>query len=70
VTRLRVNKQSLSATLRKKTSAEDNRTSSKSIGFVGMSFIGGVFGLIIAADAIKFVTYITALKSAAKSPIT
>ena len=58
IERLKVNKSSLSATIRKKTSAEDNRTSSVSVGVVAIVFMTLVFGFLSAADGINFVRYI------------
>ena len=58
IARLRVNKSSLSATIRKKTSAEDNRVASVSVGVLATVFIAVVFGFLAASDAIHFVTYL------------
>ena len=58
VTRLRVNKSSLSATIRKKTSAEDNRVASVSVGVVASVFMGIVLGFLVAADAVHFIHYL------------
>ena len=58
IARLRVNKKGLSATIRKKTSAEDNRVASVSVGVLATVFIAVVFGFLAAADAVNFVTYL------------
>ena len=58
IARLRVNKRLLSATIRKKTSAEDNRVASVSVGVMATVFMTVVFGFLAASDAVHFVTYL------------
>ncbi|XP_053406923.1 mucin-5AC-like [Mercenaria mercenaria] len=59
VVKLQVDKTKLSATIRKKTSAQDNRVVAKSVGYVAIAFICIVFGLMIVSDGIRFFKYIT-----------
>ncbi|XP_045188129.2 mucin-5AC-like [Mercenaria mercenaria] len=59
VVKLRVDKTKLSATVRKKTSAQDNRVVAKSVGYVAIAFICIVFGLMFVSDGIRFFKYIT-----------
>ena len=49
--KLAVNVSELSATIRRLTSAEDNRPSAMSLGYLGISLIVGVFGTIFIIDA-------------------
>jgi hypothetical protein len=58
VVKLRVDKTKVSATLRKKTSAQDNRAISKSVGYVSLVFMCIVFGLMVLSDVTKFVQYV------------
>ena len=47
---LKLNKYNLSANIRRRTSASDNRTSSKGIGITGIICLTLVIGLIILSD--------------------
>ena len=58
IEKLRVNKSTLSATIRKKTSATDNRPSSVSVGAIAVVLIATVFGLLVAGDGVKLATYV------------
>ncbi|ESO86969.1 hypothetical protein LOTGIDRAFT_166704 [Lottia gigantea] len=61
---LTIDKQSLSATIRKKTSAVDNRPSAQSIGYVGVIILSTVFGLLILLDIRLFVLAFIKFKNA------
>ncbi|XP_052227045.1 uncharacterized protein LOC127841939 isoform X2 [Dreissena polymorpha] len=67
VRRLRLDKTTLTSTLRKKTSATDNRPVSKSIGYIGITFMSIVFGLIIFSDALKLWNYLRQFKTMPES---
>ena len=51
---LKVNKTKLSSTIRKLTSAKDERKSSHAIGFVGALFISVIFGTVFFMDLVMF----------------
>lgn len=55
---LTVAKTTLSIYKRKKTSASDARSSSYTIGLVGISFIVSVFGLLFVADCTNFLQFV------------
>jgi len=56
--RLRVEKTQLTSTVRKKTSAQDNRAASQSVGYVAMAFVTVIFGSIVVIDALTLLRYI------------
>ena len=58
IEKLRVNKSTLSATIRKKTSATDNRPSSVSVGAVAVVFMATEFGLLVAGEGVQLATYV------------
>ncbi|XP_063442750.1 uncharacterized protein LOC134723046 [Mytilus trossulus] len=55
---LSVNKETLSSTIRSKTSAKDDRPSSASIGYIGVILLVTVFGGLIILDIPGFVTIV------------
>ena len=58
IVQLRVNKSTLSATVRKKTSATDNRPSSVSIGVVAAVFLTTEFALFVIGDVAQLAVYV------------
>ncbi|XP_053406413.1 uncharacterized protein LOC128559221, partial [Mercenaria mercenaria] len=59
VAKLRVDKTKLSATVRKKTSAKDDRLVSRIIGYIAVVLMGSVPGCFVVLDGITFLKYIT-----------
>ncbi|XP_071128148.1 uncharacterized protein [Mytilus edulis] len=55
---LKVNKSKLSSTIRKLTSAKDDRKSSQTIGFFGAVFISVVFGMVVLIDIVMLKQHI------------
>ncbi|KAL4232166.1 hypothetical protein ACF0H5_009741 [Mactra antiquata] len=58
VERLRVDKTILSSTSRKKSSAQDERAASKSVGYVSILFLAIILGLMVLSDLITFIQYL------------
>ncbi|CAC5357220.1 unnamed protein product [Mytilus coruscus] len=59
---LKVNKTELSSTIRKLTSAKDERKSSHTIGFVGAVFISVIFGTVFFMDLVMFRQHINNIR--------
>ncbi|XP_052076829.1 uncharacterized protein LOC127714838 isoform X1 [Mytilus californianus] len=59
---LKVNKTELSSTIRKLTSAKDERKSSHTIGFVGAVFISVIFGTVLFIDLVMFRQHINNIR--------
>lgn len=60
--RLRVNKANLSATIRRLTSAKDERPVAKQIGSIGIMFLAFIVGAFIASDLTSIKYHINNVK--------
>ena len=60
--RLRVNKTNLSATIRRLTSAKDDRPVARQIGSIGIVFLVFIIGAIIASDLTSIKHHINNVK--------
>ncbi|XP_052704763.1 uncharacterized protein LOC128180666 [Crassostrea angulata] len=56
---LTVEKSTLSSTIRKFTCAEDDRSSSQTIGVLGACFLAVTFGLVIIVDSIRVINFLS-----------
>ncbi|XP_063420516.1 hemicentin-1-like [Mytilus trossulus] len=61
---MKIEKDKLSQSIRKRTSAKDGRKSSTQIGIAGVVFIGATFGLIIVIDCISIKRYVQNVREA------
>ncbi|VDH91350.1 Hypothetical predicted protein [Mytilus galloprovincialis] len=61
---MKLQKDKLSQSIRKRTSAKDDRKSSTQIGIAGVVFIGATFGLIIVIDIISIKRYVQNVREA------
>ena len=61
---MKLEKDKLSQSIRKRTSAKDGRKSSTQIGIAGVVFIGATFGLIIVIDIISIKRYVQNVREA------
>ncbi|CAG2247876.1 unnamed protein product [Mytilus edulis] len=59
---LKINKTKLSSTIRKLTSAKDERKSSQTIGFFGALFISVIFGIVFCMDLLIFRQHIDKIR--------
>ncbi|XP_052076828.1 uncharacterized protein LOC127714837 [Mytilus californianus] len=59
---LKVNKTKISSTIRKLTSAKDERRSSHTIGFIGALFISVIFGTVFFMDLVMFRQHIDKIR--------